>query len=71
MAIIYHERDGVRYSELSCAGCHRTFAVSQDVLDFYYDQAPAQPYLCPACRRQHDPRAAVHGQVHQSWPAAI
>lgn len=71
MAIIYRERDEVRYSELSCAGCDRTFVVSQAVLDFYYDQSPALPYCCPACRLRRDPQAVVYGRVYQTWPAAI
>lgn len=71
MAIIYRARGGIRYSELSCAGCKHTFAVSQDALDFYYDQSPALPYYCPTCRRQHNPQAALYDLVHQMQPAAI
>lgn len=71
MAIIYRVRDGVSYSELSCHSCHRYFAASQGALDFYYDQSPAQSYLCPACRRQRDPQAALYSWWHRWQPAAI
>ena len=69
--VIYRERDGVSYSELSCAGCRHAYVASQNALDFYYDQAPAMPYYCPTCRRQHNPQAALYDLVHQMQPAAI
>lgn len=72
MTIIYRARGQVRYSELSCSDCHRdNFVVSEDALDFYYESAPAQPYLCPTCRRRHDPNAVLYGDVRlrQAVPA--
>lgn len=71
MMVIYRERDGIRYSELSCAGCHRTFVVSQDALDFYYDQSPALAYLCPTCRQERDQNAVLYDAQHCRQPAAI
>lgn len=71
MAIIYRERDGIRYSELSCTTCRDGFAVSQQVLDFYDSLAPAQPYLCPTCRRWRDQNAVVYGSRHHLWMAPI
>lgn len=71
MAIIYRQRAGIRYSELSCAGCHRDFAASEDALNFYYDQAPALPYLCPTCRRERDQNAVLYDAQHCRQPAAI
>lgn len=72
MSVIYRERDGVRYSELSCPDCAGDkFVVSQNALDFYADQSPALPYLCPQCRRRRNPRSTLYGLMHQMQPAAI
>ena len=71
MTTIYRVRDGVRYAEVSCIDCGSHNAVSEDALDFYYNQSPALPYYCPACRLRRDPQALLYGQAHQLWPAAI
>ena len=70
MSVIYRARGDVRYSELSCAACHRdNFVVSENALDFYYELAPAQPYLCPTCRLRRDANAPLYGQRHR--PQAV
>lgn len=65
MTTIYRVRDGVRYVEVACADCGAHNAVSEDALEFYAQSAPFLAYLCPACRRQRYPDAALYGEVRQ------
>lgn len=65
MTTIYRVRDDVRYAEITCASCHSHNAVSEDALEFYAQSAPFLAYLCPACRRQRYPDAALYGKVRQ------
>lgn len=70
MTVIYHTHRGIRYVELPCAGCRDgNHVVSEDALDYYYESAPAQPYLCPTCRRRHKPKAVLYGEWHNGQQA--
>ena len=64
MTITYNVHRGIRYTEVPCSECRQgDYLVSAPALELFAMDAPFQTYVCPTCRKQRDPDAALYAEA--------